>query len=100
MVSHRINWEHRGEYIRTRSQRRVGDTDIEPAWADEAVADPDAARLVPDPASKSGQTIRVIGYSVTAGLVVTVILLPTEDEVIGVNAWKANDSDIRRYRKG
>ena len=35
----RLDWQYRGQYIRTRSVRRVGDTDIEPAWADEAFAD-------------------------------------------------------------
>jgi hypothetical protein len=31
-----------GDYIRTRSARRPGDSDIGPEWADEAFADDDA----------------------------------------------------------
>jgi hypothetical protein len=38
----RLDWQYRADYIRTRSSRRPGDTDIEPAWADEAFDD-DAA---------------------------------------------------------
>jgi len=91
----RLDWTHRREYIRTRSQRRSSDTDIEPAWADEAFADPDAIVTSPDFASKSGQTDRLVGYSPTARMVVTVIYLRAN--LIGVNAWKANPSDTRRY---
>jgi hypothetical protein len=58
----RLDWQYRGEYIRTRSVRRVGDTDIDPAWADEAFTDDGALVDSPDPASKSG---RPTGWSVT-----------------------------------
>ena len=47
----RLDWQYRGEYIRTRSVRRVGDTDIDPAWADEAFTDDAALVDSPDPAS-------------------------------------------------
>jgi len=97
----RIDWQHRGDYIQTRSQRRPGDTDIDPVWADEAVTDTDAAWLDPDPKSKSGRSARVIGYSPTSGMVITVILLPKNDEEWwGVNAWQANTTDERIYREG
>jgi hypothetical protein len=61
------DWSYRGDYI-----IRHG---INPAEADEAVADPDRVVLNPDPASKSGRGVRIIG----------------------VNAWKANLKDQRRY---
>ena len=97
----RVDWEHRGDYIGSRSRRRRGDVDIEPAWADEAVDDEDAAWLDPDPKSKSGRSVRVIGYSVAAGMVITVILLPKgPGEWWGVNAWRANGTDEGIYRKG
>lgn len=97
----RVDWQHRGEYIQSRSQRRPGDTDIDPVWADEAVDDTDAAWFDPDPKSKSGRSARVIGYSPTAGMVITVILVPKgEEEWWGANAWKANDTDERIYREG
>jgi len=97
----RIDWQHRGDYIRSRSVRGPGDIDIDPAWADEAVDDTDAAWFDPDPKSKSGRSARVIGYSPTAGMVITVILIPKSgEEWWGVNAWKANDADQRVYREG
>ena len=61
--------------------------------------DSEAIWLEPDPASVSGQTVRVIGHSALAGFVVVVILFPEEDSWIGVNAWKANKTDQRRYWK-
>ena len=67
MVSEsRLDWQYRAEYIASRSARRPGDTDIEPAWADEAFADDDALVDSPDPASKSGKSDRLVGYSRTA----------------------------------
>ena len=84
----RLNWQYRGDYIRSRSARRPDDTDIEPEWADEAFADDDALVDSPDPASKSGETDRLVGYSSAARMVIVVIYL--RDRLIGVNAWKAN----------
>jgi hypothetical protein len=97
-VSSRIDWSKRADYIRERHQ-------VETAWADEAVVDPDACWLVPDPASTSGMSVRVIGYSGSADAVLTVILLPgdadpaelAEGEWWGVNAWAASGRDQRLY---
>lgn len=91
----RLDWQYRADYIRTRSERRPGDTNIEPVWADEAFADEDALVDSPDPASKSGETDRLVGYSRTARLVITVIYL--RDGLIGVNAWKSRSAHTRRY---
>ena len=91
----RLDWQYRAEYIESRSARRPGDTDIEPAWADEAFADDDALVDSPDPASRSGKTDRLVGYSRTARMVIVVVYL--RDELIGVNAWKANETQTRRY---
>ena len=57
--------------------------------ADAAVADVDALWLDPDPGSKSGLSVRVIGYSHSAREVVTVILLPGpgDDCYEGINGW-------------
>ena len=76
-------------------------------WADEAVADPGAAWLDPDPASASGLSVRVIGYSLLAGGVLTVILLPARTDPDdtpagdwwGANAWGSNDRDRRIYEQ-
>jgi len=93
-----LDWQYRRDYIRTRSRRRPGDTDIEPAWADEAFADDAALIDSPDPASKSGQTDRLVGYSLSARMVIVVIYL--RDGLIGVNAWKANPTQASRYWAG
>ena len=90
-----LDWQYRSEYIASRSTRRPGDTDIEPAWADEAFSDDDALVDSPDPSSKSGKTDRLVGYSPTARMVIIVIYL--RDELVGVNAWKANETQTHRY---
>jgi hypothetical protein len=83
-----LDWHYRGTYIRGRHG-------IRPTWADEAFADSAAVVESPDHASKSGETDRLVGYSPTAGMVITVIYL--RDRLIGVNAWPTNPTDIRRY---
>jgi hypothetical protein len=90
-----LDWQYRADYIRTRSSRRPGDTDIEPAWADEAFDDDAALVDSPDPASKSGRTDRLVGYSLSARMVIVVIYM--RDGLIGVNAWKANPTQASRY---
>ncbi len=72
-MAERVDWSTRAHYIH---QRHV----VEVAWADEAVVDPTAAWLDPGPASASGLSVRVIGYSLLAGGVLTVILLPARTD--------------------
>lgn len=87
----RLDWRYRGDYIAKHG--------LTPALADQAWDDPDRLVIDPDPASKSGRTIRVIGWSPTMGRLVTVIALPDGPTAWGVNAWPSNDVDARRYRK-
>ncbi|QQG99541.1 transposase [Mycobacteroides chelonae] len=87
-----VDWSKRGEYI-----AKHGTT---PAQADEALGDPECVVLDPDPASKSGASRRVIGYSTTAQAVIAVILTDFEGVTYGVNAWEASDRDKRLYRQG
>jgi hypothetical protein len=97
----RVDWSKRSDYI----WRRHG---VRTSWADEAVNEGHAVWLRPDPASESGFTVRVIGYSPGAGAVLTVILLnlaadPDEHpdgDWWGANAWSANDRDRSIYREG
>ena len=99
-VTGRVDWRKRAGYVRDRHQ-------VVSAWADEAVADPEACWLDPDPASISGLSVRVIGYSGGADAVLTVILLPgdadpeepADGDWWGVNAWPANERDQRLYRE-
>jgi hypothetical protein len=53
-VTGRVDSEQPSGYIRDRHH-------VESAWADEAVSDPEACWLDPDPASISGLPARVIG---------------------------------------
>lgn len=70
------------------------------AEADEALADPDAVTFDPDPASTSGQGIRVIGRARSTGRVLVIIVLVADGIRIGVNGWPANPSNRRRYEQG
>jgi len=43
--------------------------------------------------------VRTIGWSHSAGRVVTVITLVDNDHLYGVNGWVANSGDQRLYRE-
>ena len=68
--------------------------------ADEAFADPNRLVIDPDPASVSGKTKRVIGWASSITMLVTVIVLPDEGVVWGVNAWPSNSTDQRPIPRG
>ena len=53
-VAATADWRERGEYMLARHS-------IHPAWANEALDDPDRVVITPDPASKSGRAVRTIG---------------------------------------
>jgi len=100
---HQVDWEHRGEYVRTRSKRKGPDEfDVEPEWATGAVMDPRAVIRL-DRASRSGEGLRVPGRSAAAGRVLVVILIPKEHPPTGawwgVNPWSANDRDRADYEE-
>ncbi len=86
--------EQDAAYIRQRSVRYPGAIGIEPEWTVEAAADPRRIVRDPDPKSRSS-AIRVIGYSPSAGFVVTVIA--TRSDRAGVTAWKTTGTDLREY---
>ncbi|MFC5994047.1 hypothetical protein ACFQE5_07460 [Pseudonocardia hispaniensis] len=83
--------EEDAEYIRHRSRRYPGATNIEPAWT---AADPRRIVHDPDPKSRTG-AVRVIGYSPSAGFVATIIA--TGAAHAGVTAWKSSGADLRDY---
>jgi hypothetical protein len=87
-----VDWTYRADYVRDRHG-------VEVAWANEPLQDPGALRIVPDPASRSGRSIRTIGYSPSAGCLLTVITVTEGDVIYGVNSWRSNVIDIRRYRE-
>jgi hypothetical protein len=82
------------DYIRRRSERYPGATNIEPDWTLESARDPRRVVLDPDPKSRSG-AIRLIGFSPSAGFVITVIITPTTHA--GASAWKSSGADLRVY---
>lgn len=74
---------------------------VTPNQANEAARDAAAVWYEPDPASKSGLTSRVVGYSHSREAVLCVILLPIAgDGYDGINAWPANTTYRRIYREG
>lgn len=93
-----MDWSRRADYIAARHGIAV-------LWADEAVNDAHAVWQVPDPASRSGLSVRVIGYSASAGAVLTVIVVSADADPDkrpdgdwwGSNAWVSNRQDRGLY---
>ncbi len=99
-----IEWEpDDAEHIRTRVARKgqPREVDIEPEWATEAALD--RQRVAADSGSKTGESIAVTGFSSSARMVLTVLLVPKEHpprgDWWGATAWVANTKEERNYRK-
>ena len=75
-----------------RSLRYQGEIDIKPAAAVEAALDL-RGLIARDPRSRTGEAIRVVGFSFTAGRLLVVVLLPDDHPPTGlwhvVTAWPA-----------
>lgn len=82
------------DYIRQRATRYPGATGIEPGWTLEAATDPRKIVRDPDPKSRSA-AVRIIGYSPSAGFVITVIATPSDHA--GVTAWKTSGAELHAY---
>lgn len=89
--------DEQADHIRDRPGRYLHATRVEPRWAIEAAEDPWRIERNPDPKSHIG-AIRIIGFSLAAGFVITVIALPDSWE--GVTAWKTSGADLREYMDG
>jgi hypothetical protein len=89
--------EEDAQYIRERRKRYPGAQDIQPEWPLEAAADEWRIVRNPDPKSHTG-AIRLIGYSLGAGCVLTVIIDPVNRA--GITAWKTREVDLRNYLEG
>lgn len=97
-VAGKLWWDDEdAAHISSRSVRYPGAIDIEPDWTLEAFDDPHHVLRTPDPKSRVGYT-RIIGYSPSAGFVLTVIIDPEDGS--GVTAWKARGADLRDYLEG
>lgn len=99
-----IDWAEVGDHDPGRRSQRKGssETDVHVEWATEACQDP--RRWVRASGSRSGLTVKVTGWSPSAGFLVTVVLAPKEqppeERWWGATAWKAKTSEIRAYREG
>jgi hypothetical protein len=98
----RIEWDAvAAEHIRNRSARYSAAVDIDPAWTNEVVADPDRMVDEPDPHSAHLNSVRIVGYSSRAGMVITVVALRDRAGVLhGASAWKTRDAAWRQYMEG
>lgn len=68
--------------------------------ANEALDDSNAVVITPDYASKSGRSVRTIGFSVSFGGILTVITVPFEGEVYGATAYESDRRDRNLYEEG
>lgn len=68
--------------------------------ASEALADPNCVVISPDYNSRSGRTLRVIGYSESAAALLSIILIDYEATTYGVNGWRSNIKDRTIYMEG
>jgi hypothetical protein len=93
------DWSRRWDHITRRSWRNPRDIDIKEEWANEAYCDENAAVSDPDFASRSGRSKRTIGYSPSAGFVITVITYVEADHVWGATAWHSGVQDLEKYRQ-
>ncbi len=82
----RVDWTHRGDYRGTRHGVSVDQ-------ANEALADLRALVFDPDYASQSGSSVRTIGWSDSAGPLLTVITVTEDVGTYGANGWPSNDID-------
>jgi len=83
---------------RTRSARYPAAADIDPAWTVEVVHDPDRLVDEPDPRSAHINSVRIVGYSPTARMVITVVALRDPyGGLHGASAWQSTGAALRQY---
>lgn len=106
-----VDWSEAVEHLRHRSgrKRRDGEFDVEPEWATEALSDP--RRLVGSAGSRTGLTVKVLGWARSApprraerqGRLLKVIVAPKDHPPDGrwwgATAMDVNESDRRRYEE-
>jgi uncharacterized DUF497 family protein len=88
-MTQRVTWTDEA------AQHMLSGHGVTVAQATEALADPDALTFDPDPASKSGESVRVVGFCASRGEVITVILLHDGADYAGVNGWVAKSGRDR-----
>lgn len=89
-----VDWTYGADHMWTNHKVSVTE-------ANEALTDVDALWFDPDPTSKSGRSVRVIGYSHSRRAVLSIILVRRDEGgYCGANGWESNKSDRRRYERG
>jgi hypothetical protein len=85
-----VDWSLRAKHLFDRHG-------LTPAMASEALRDPSRVVIDPDPKSKSGRGVRVVGWSQTRLRLLTVIVLEDEGQQYGLTAFPSNSADQRIY---
>ena len=96
------DWTHRREHIESRAARKgaAAETNIPVEWANEAYADPMAVDFIPDYASKSGEGMRRIGWSDSAGFLISIITVrDNTGHLWGATAFRSNTYDQASYEE-
>lgn len=101
-MDERIVWTDEAAFhIPNREGRYENSRNIEPEWTAEVVCDPDRLVNEPDPKSAHANSVRLVGYSPTARMVITVVALRDSSGVLhGATAWKTRGAALRQYREG
>jgi uncharacterized DUF497 family protein len=87
-----VDWSHRREHIEEKG--------LTTGQANEALRDPERVIIDPDPRSKTGKSVRIIGYSYTAEALLTVVVVTHDSQVYGGTAWRASKRELDIYRRG
>lgn len=101
-VAERIEWDSEAaEHVRTRSTRYPDAVDIDPRWTVDVVNDPDRLVDEPDPRSAHVNSVRVVGCSPSARMVITVVALRDARAVLhGASARNTKGAPLRQYLEG
>ncbi len=70
---------------------------VTPVEANDALDDPHALTLRPDPASQTGRSIRVIGWATSTARLLTLILVEYDGITYGATGWPSSRADRMRY---
>ncbi|UNX55047.1 hypothetical protein MF406_01815 [Georgenia sp. TF02-10] len=111
LVFEEVDWSETVEHVRNRSGRlsRPGEFDVQPEWATEALAD--RQRIVGSASSRSGLTVKVLGWSSSApsreagrrGRLLKVIVAPKDhpptERWWAATAMEANEADRDATRR-
>ena len=85
-----VDWSRCAEHLWARHR-------ILPEWAMEAWGDVFRVVLDPDPTSRSGRSIRVLGHSPSNRCVIAIIGVKFENRLVVASAWIANSTQSNLY---